>query len=90
MRKHVKTVHGADFYAHKRHKGNGDNGHGGGSGGGGGGGGGGTDDASPYRSDEMPMSAKTVSVSSPSIKSEVRIPKMNRAGKKTALICVCI
>jgi len=79
LRKHVKTVHGADFYAHKRHKGNGDNG-GGGNGGGGGGGGNGTgaDDASPYRSDEMPMSAKTVSVSSPSIKSEVRIPEMNR------------
>lgn len=82
MRKHVKTVHGADFYAHKRHKGNGDNGRGGGSGGGGGGSGGGSngglgaDDASPYRSDEMPMSAKTISVSSPSIKSEVRIPKI--------------
>ncbi|XP_027838605.1 zinc finger protein GLI4 isoform X1 [Aphis gossypii] len=74
LRKHVKTVHGADFYAHKRHKGNGngDNSRGGGSGGGGGGGGNGpgADDASPYRSDEMPMSAKTVSVSSPSIKSE--------------------
>lgn len=80
MRKHVKTVHGADFYAHKRHKGNGDNSQGGGGGGGSGGGGNGTgaDDASPYRSDEMPMSAKTVSVSSPSIKSEVRIPKINR------------
>lgn len=79
LRKHVKTVHGADFYAHKRHKGNGDNSRGGGGGGGGGGGSGGggngpgADDASPYRSDEMPMSAKTVSVSSPSIKSEVRI-----------------
>ncbi|XP_050540028.1 zinc finger protein GLI2 isoform X2 [Daktulosphaira vitifoliae] len=69
LRKHVKTVHGADFYAHKRHKGNGDSNHGGGSGGGGGTGAG-ADDASPYRSDEMPMSAKTVSVSSPSIKSE--------------------
>jgi len=84
LRKHVKTVHGADFYAHKRHKGNGngDNSRGGGSGGGGGGGGNGpgADDASPYRSDEMPMSAKTVSVSSPSIKAEVRtysIPKIN-------------
>ncbi|XP_050421996.1 zinc finger protein GLI2 isoform X2 [Adelges cooleyi] len=69
LRKHVKTVHGADFYAHKRHKGNGDNSRGGGSGGGGGTSAG-ADDASPYRSDEMPMSAKTVSVSSPSIKSE--------------------
>lgn len=72
LRKHVKTVHGADFYAHKRHKGNGDNSRGGGSGGGGGTSAG-ADDASPYRSDEMPMSAKTVSVSSPSIKSEVCI-----------------
>jgi len=73
LRKHVKTVHGADFYAHKRHKGNGngDNSRGGGSGSGGNGPG--ADDASPYRSDEMPMSAKTVSVSSPSIKSEVRV-----------------
>lgn len=87
MRKHVKTVHGADFYAHKRHKGNGENGQGGSGGGGGGSGGGGgngagADDASPYRSDEMPMSAKTVSVSSPSIKSEVRSLKINRIKKK--------
>lgn len=80
MRKHVKTVHGADFYAHKRHKGNGDNGRGGGGGGGSSGGGNGpsADDASPYRSDEMPMSAKTVSVSSPSIKSEVRVSKFKK------------
>ena len=29
LRKHVKTVHGADFYANKRHKGEGDGGGGG-------------------------------------------------------------
>lgn len=67
LRKHVKTVHGAEFYANKKHKG----------GGGGGGDGSGPDDgphhhhhlgdASP-RSDDM--HSKTASMSSPSIKSE--------------------
>lgn len=70
LRKHVKTVHGAEFYANKKHKG-----------GGGGGDGSGPDDggghhhhhhhhlgdASP-RSDDM--RSKTASMSSPSIKSE--------------------
>ncbi|RZF46674.1 hypothetical protein LSTR_LSTR002537 [Laodelphax striatellus] len=67
LRKHVKTVHGAEFYANKKHKGgnNRSPGEGGGSGGGGTAGG-----ASPSRSEDMPMSAKTVSVSSPSVKSE--------------------
>lgn len=55
----MKTVHGADFYANKKHKG-GDNSEDGGAGG-----------SSPLPGDEMPMSAKTESVSSPSIKSEV-------------------
>ncbi len=63
LRKHVKTVHGADFYANKRHKGgNGpkDNSEDSGPGG-----------SPPLLGDEMPLSAKTESVSSPSIKSEV-------------------
>ncbi|XP_014246314.1 transcriptional activator cubitus interruptus isoform X2 [Cimex lectularius] len=60
LRKHVKTVHGADFYANKKHKGNG-SGDGGSEDGNGG--------ASPSRSDE-PLSTKSASVSSPSIKSE--------------------
>ncbi|XP_075231625.1 transcriptional activator cubitus interruptus isoform X2 [Lycorma delicatula] len=59
LRKHVKTVHGAEFYANKKHKGT--RGEGGEDGAGG---------TSPSRSDEMPLSAKTASVSSPSIKSE--------------------
>lgn len=53
LRKHVKTVHGAEFYANKKHKGGNEEGGGG---------------ASPSRSDDMPLSAKTASVSSPSIK----------------------
>ncbi|XP_054280487.1 transcriptional activator cubitus interruptus [Macrosteles quadrilineatus] len=57
LRKHVKTVHGAEFYANKKHKGAGEDD-------------GGMGGASPSRSDEMPLSAKTASVSSPSIKSE--------------------
>lgn len=65
LRKHVKTVHGAEFYANKKHKGARGNGEGGG-----GGSEDGTGGASPSRSDEMPLSAKTASVSSPSIKSE--------------------
>ncbi|XP_039290487.1 transcriptional activator cubitus interruptus isoform X2 [Nilaparvata lugens] len=65
LRKHVKTVHGAEFYANKKHKGGNNRSPGEGSGGGTGGGG-----LSPSRSEDMPMSAKTVSVSSPSVKSE--------------------
>ncbi|KAF6207053.1 hypothetical protein GE061_018291 [Apolygus lucorum] len=61
LRKHVKTVHGAEFYANKKHKGNGSGGDGGSEDGNGG--------VSPTRSDE-PLSTKTASVSSPSIKSE--------------------
>ncbi|XP_065207373.1 transcriptional activator cubitus interruptus isoform X2 [Planococcus citri] len=62
LRKHVKTVHGADFYANKKHKGGAgpkDNSEDSGAGG-----------SSPLPGDDMPMSAKTESVSSPSIKSE--------------------
>ena len=79
LRKHVKTVHGADFYANKKHKGGSgsDGGAGGGgsggAGGGGGGGGVGSDEAgvghsSPSRSEDL--HPKTPSVSSPSVKSE--------------------
>ena len=67
LRKHVKTVHGAEFYANKKHKGVGSGGDGGSEDGTGG--------VSPSRSDE-PLSTKTASVSSPSIKSEVRVSKM--------------
>lgn len=60
MRKHVKTVHGADFYANKKHKGApSDGSEDGGNHG---------LDASP-RSEDM-QSGKTTSLSSPSIKSE--------------------
>lgn len=65
LRKHVKTVHGPDFYANKKHKGGAgpnDNPEDSGAGG-----------SSPLAGDEMPMSTKTDSNSSPSIKSEVRI-----------------
>lgn len=64
LRKHVKTVHGADFYANKKHKGAG----------GGDGNGGGSDEAgagghsSPSRSEDL--HPKTPSLSSPSVKSE--------------------
>lgn len=59
LRKHVKTVHGAEFYANKKHKGGGD--------------GGGSDEAgagghSPSRSEDL--HPKTPSLSSPSVKSE--------------------
>lgn len=59
----MKTVHGPDFYANKKHKGGAgpkDNSEDSGAGG-----------SSPHPGDEMPFSAKTDSVSSPSIKSEV-------------------
>lgn len=59
LRKHVKTVHGAEFYANKKHKGT-DGGSEDGPGG---------LDSSP-RSEDM-QSHKTASLSSPSIKSEV-------------------
>lgn len=75
----MKTVHGADFYANKKHKGGTGSdggtsgGGGGGVGGGGGGGGNGSDEAgighsSPSRSEDL--HPKTPSVSSPSVKSE--------------------
>lgn len=63
LRKHVKTVHGADFYANKKHKG-----------GSGGNGAEGSDEAgagghsSPSRSEDL--HPKTPSLSSPSVKSE--------------------
>jgi transcriptional activator cubitus interruptus len=59
----VKTVHGAEFYANKKHKGPGDGTEDGSSGAGG------LLDSSPH-SEEM-MSGKTASLSSPSVKSEV-------------------
>lgn len=62
LRKHVKTVHGAEFYATKKHKG------------GGGGDGSGPDDGHHHMGDTSPrsddMHSKTASMSSPSIKSE--------------------
>jgi len=58
LRKHVKTVHGAEFYANKKHKGsNGDGGDEAGTGG-----------HSPSRSEDL--HPKTPSLSSPSVKSE--------------------
>ena len=69
LRKHVKTVHGAEFYANKKHKGSS-----GGNGGGNGADGGGSDEAgagghsSPSRSEDL--HPKTPSLSSPSVKSE--------------------
>ena len=63
LRKHVKTVHGADFYANKKHKGV-DGGSEDGAAG---------LDSSP-RSEDM-QSHKTASLSSPSIKSEVSVVK---------------
>lgn len=59
----MKTVHGAEFYANKKHKGPGDGAEDGSSGAGG------LLDSSPH-SEEM-MSGKTASLSSPSVKSEV-------------------
>lgn len=64
LRKHVKTVHGAEFYANKKHKGGDSAGPGPSPGGVNGGGPG----SSP-RSDDG--GNKTTSVSSPSVKSEV-------------------
>lgn len=74
LRKHVKTVHGAEFYANKRHKGtpsnhNGfDDGHGGITGGNGNLHGG--IDSSPRSEDVQSTGGKNTSISSPSIKSE--------------------
>uniref|UniRef100_A0A8W7PQR4 C2H2-type domain-containing protein n=1 Tax=Anopheles coluzzii TaxID=1518534 RepID=A0A8W7PQR4_ANOCL len=66
LRKHVKTVHGAEFYANKKHKGNN---YGGGSNGGDGPGEDG--EGSNHMFDSSPHSEdKTTSMSSPSIKSE--------------------
>lgn len=70
LRKHVKTVHGADFYANKRHKGNNDHPNGGDGRDNHGRGNGGGSEGSPRSED---MGAKTASVSSPSIKSEVSL-----------------
>lgn len=67
LRKHVKTVHGAEFYANKKHKGTPNDHHSEDLNGGGGGGLNGID-SSP-RSEDM-HSGKTASLSSPSIKSE--------------------
>lgn len=72
LRKHVKTVHGAEFYANKRHKGtpshpsSSDDGHGGTSNASGG------FDSSPRSAEDMQSinGGKNTSVSSPSIKSE--------------------
>lgn len=72
MRKHVKTVHGAEFYANKRHKGtpshpsSSDDGHGGTSNASGG------FDSSPRSAEDMQSinGGKNTSISSPSIKSE--------------------
>jgi transcriptional activator cubitus interruptus len=73
LRKHVKTIHGVDFYANKKHKGNNDH-HSGGKDGKGSNGnrpnGNGMEDSSPRSVD---MESKTTSIASPSIKSEVRI-----------------
>lgn len=65
LRKHVKTVHGADFYANKKHKGTNDMGGMGDDGMGGIGMGA----LSPSRSEDL-LSGKTTSLSSPSVKSE--------------------
>lgn len=67
LRKHVKTVHGAEFYATKKHKGQ-DGPHSHPPGSGQEDGGAAAADASP-RSDDL-QSGKTNSLSSPSIKSE--------------------
>lgn len=66
MRKHVKTVHGAEFYANKKHKGINNGGSDGGSEGGG------TPrgvENSP-RNDDAMSGGKAPSLSSPSVKSE--------------------
>lgn len=74
LRKHVKTVHGPEFYANKKHKGGhtdgGDDSMGG---------------MSPSRSDDNPMSTKTARSSSPSIKSEVRAIHFADKNEKPAL-----
>lgn len=64
LRKHVKTVHGAEFYANKKHKGAGD-------GPDDPGGPGGLDIGGSPRSEGVVSSGKTASLSSPSVKSEV-------------------
>lgn len=58
LRKHVKTVHGAEFYANKKHKGGNSS----------------AEDGSSARGEASPRSdTKTASLSSPSIKSEVSL-----------------
>lgn len=59
MRKHVKTVHGAEFYAKRKHKGTGDSGSGEDNNG-----------VSSPATNEDNYSIKTTSLMSPSIKSE--------------------
>jgi transcriptional activator cubitus interruptus len=71
LRKHVKTVHGADFYAKRKHKGTGDSGSGEDGNG-----------VSSPATNEDNYSIKTTSLMSPSIKSESDInspgyPQMN-------------
>lgn len=64
LRKHVKTVHGAEFYAKRKHKGNGDSGNNDSEDGNGSNGMG-----SPGTTEDN-YSVKTASLMSPSIKSE--------------------
>lgn len=74
LRKHVKTVHGADFYAKRKHKGTGDSGSGED--------GNGSNGMGSPATNEDSYSIKTTSLMSPSIKSESDInspgyPQMN-------------
>lgn len=74
LRKHVKTVHGADFYAKRKHKGTGDSGSGED--------GNGSNGMGSPATNEDNYSIKTTSLMSPSIKSESDInspgyPPMN-------------
>lgn len=74
LRKHVKTVHGADFYAKRKHKGTGDSGSGED--------GNGSNGMGSPATNEDNYSIKTTSLMSPSIKSESDInspgyPQMN-------------
>jgi len=62
LRKHVKTVHGADFYAKRKHKGTGDSGSGED--------GNGSNGMGSPATNEDNYSIKTTSLMSPSIKSE--------------------
>lgn len=71
LRKHVKTVHGADFYANKRHKGTPSNNHGSEDSHGGASNPNSSGvDSSPRSEDIQSVGGKNMSISSPSIKSE--------------------